>query len=46
MKNFVKMNFPEIHMNPIHRDLFMVVTIAMVVAITFISVGMMIVSQF
>ncbi len=46
MKSIVKMNFLEVHLNPIHRDLLMVVTIAMVVAITFVSLGMMIVSQF
>ncbi len=46
MKNFVKVNFLEIHVNPIHRDLFMIITIAMVVAITFVTMGMMLVSQY
>jgi hypothetical protein len=46
MKNFNKVHLLEVHVNPIHRDLFMIITIAMVVAVTFISVGMMVISQF
>ena len=45
MKNVGKIHFPELHVNPINRDLFLVVAIAMLVAVTFITAGMMIISQ-
>lgn len=45
MKNAIKMYLPEVHVNPINRDLLLVVTIAMVVAVTFITAGMMVISQ-
>ncbi|MBK5279732.1 MAG: hypothetical protein JJE09_12815 [Bacteroidia bacterium] len=45
MKTLTKMHLLEIHVNPINRDLIMVVTVAMLVSITLISVGMMIISQ-
>jgi hypothetical protein len=45
MKNAIKMYLPEVRVNPINRDLLLVVTIAMVVAVTFITAGMMVISQ-
>ena len=45
MKNASKMHFSEMHVNPINRDLFLVVTTAMLVSITFITAAVMIASQ-
>jgi hypothetical protein len=45
MKNVSKIHFPDMHVNPINRDLFLVVTTAMLVSITFITAAVMIASQ-
>ena len=45
MKNTIKMYLSEVRVNPINRDLLLVVTIAMVVAVTFITAGMMLIGQ-
>ena len=45
MKNVSKMHFPEMHVNPINRDLFLVVTTAMLVSVMLISAAVMIASQ-
>ncbi|MEK6780546.1 MAG: hypothetical protein AABY93_02505 [Bacteroidota bacterium] len=45
MKNISKIHFPEIHMNPISRDLFVVVSLAMLVALAIVTAGMMVFSQ-
>jgi hypothetical protein len=45
MKNVSKMHLPDIHINPINRDLFLIVTTAMLVSITFITAAVMIASQ-
>ncbi len=46
MKSVGKLHLPDIHVNPINRDLFLVVTTAMLVSVTFITLAVMIVSQF
>jgi hypothetical protein len=45
MKNVNKMHLPDMHINPINRDLFLIVTTAMLVSITFITAAVMIASQ-
>ena len=45
MKNASKLHLPDVHMNPINRDLFLVITTAMLVSITFITAAVMIASQ-
>ena len=45
MKNVNKIHLPGVHINPINRDLFLVVTMAMLVSITLITAAVMIVSQ-
>jgi len=38
MKAFGKFNFPEIHVNPIQRDLLLILTAAFLVAAAIVSV--------
>lgn len=45
MINFNKIQLPNLHVNPINRDLFLVVIIAMVVAFTLVLATGMIISQ-
>ena len=45
MKHVHKMHLPDMHINPINRDLFLVVATAMLVSITFITAAVMIASQ-
>jgi hypothetical protein len=46
MINFSKIHFPELHFNPINRDLIFVITIGFFVATAIVAVGVMIASQF
>jgi hypothetical protein len=46
MKNMNKIHLPDVHINPINRDLFLVVTAAMLMSITFVTAAVMIASQF
>jgi hypothetical protein len=45
MKNMNKLHLPEMHINPINRDLFLIITTAMLVSVTFITAAVMIASQ-
>ena len=45
MKNFSKNFLPELHVNPIYRDVIVVVTAGLLIAVTFVTVGVMIFSQ-
>lgn len=45
MKNVSKMHFPDVHLNPINRDLFLVVAVAMLMSVAFITAAVMIASQ-
>ncbi len=45
MKAFSKNLLPELHVNPINRDLFVVVMTSLLVAIAFVTIGVMVVSE-
>lgn len=45
MKTFSKNIFPAVHINPIHRDLILVVAIALTIAVVMATAGMMVFSQ-
>ena len=45
MKNLGKIHFPDLHLNPINRDLFVIISLAMLVALAIVTVGVMLISQ-
>ena len=45
MKTFNKIHFPALHINPIHRDLFLLMTTSMVAAVVIVTVGVMVFGQ-
>lgn len=45
MKALAKNFFPIIQINPINRDLFLVVMVALIVAVVMVTAGMMVFSQ-
>lgn len=46
MKNLSKNLFPEIHLNPINRDLLLVTGMGLLVAVGIVTFGVMVFSQF
>jgi len=45
MKTFSKNLLPELHVNPINRDLLVVVMTSLMVAMALVTIGVMVVSQ-
>ena len=45
MKSPFKKNFPELHINPIHRDLFMVMMLGLAAALAVSTIAAMMISR-
>ncbi len=46
MKAFQRNLLPEIHINPINRDLVLIGVTSVLVAVAFVTVGVMVMSEF